>query len=246
MSSIKLNSSGGGSVSLAASSTSTDVTITFPSGNSSAGQALVAGNTSGTLDWETVPNSTAIPMFFSAGFSSTTASTDFVGTVGSAFSKAMPWTDTNPAAIDTHNAWDNTNGWYVVPQDGYYEVNMNFIVASPSYTTAGTKHYISSGIFRSNASIKTDWASFSGYHLKYHDREDGVTTNHSFYQNGILGCYAGDAIKTSFLWDKGTDTSNTTTSVALRNVSIGNPADRSGPGGTVTGNGLSIKYVRPL
>jgi hypothetical protein len=131
MSSVKLSSSGGGSVSLSAASTSTDVTITFPSGNSSLNQALVASDSSGSLEWSTVPNSTAVPLLRLGQYNNPTTS-DYVG--GSP-SRPLEWTTGINSAVfetDTHSAWDATNYWYVVPQAGFYRVSHSL---TQKYTT---------------------------------------------------------------------------------------------------------------
>jgi hypothetical protein len=233
MSSVKLSSSGGGSVSLSAASTSTDVTIKFPSGNSSAGQALVAGNTSGELDWETVPNSTAVPLLRLAVYN-TTASTDYVGP---GYSKPIEWVKTannTEFETDTHSAWDATNYWYVVPQAGFYRVNHQFEVSNPAFVDATKVHYISSGIVRAAAINKSGWNDT--VYSKSFNRRDGDSNLTAYEHTAILECEVGDVIKTTFNWQKGSDVNNTTTSVGLLTQQVLNALhDQS----------LSIEFLRP-
>ena len=233
MSSVKLSSSGGGSVSLSAASTSTDVTIKFPSGNSSAGQALVAGNTSGELDWETVPNSTAVPLLRLAVYN-TTASTDYVGP---GYSKPIEWVKTannTEFETDTHSAWDATNYWYVVPQAGFYRVNHQFLATFPTFADTTKVHRITSGIARAAANNKTGWNDT--LYIKVFNRRDQEASTTSYEHSAILECAAGEVIKTSVVWDKGTDTNNTTTSIALRLDGVLN---------ALTNQSLSIEFLRP-
>jgi hypothetical protein len=236
MSSVKLSSSGGGSVSLSAASTSTDVTIKFPSGNSSAGQALVAGNTSGELDWETVPNSTAVPLLRLAGYN-TTSYTEYVSSGG--FSRPIEWVK-DPATIgsefetDTHSAWDATNYWYVVPQAGFYRVNHQFLATFPTFADTTKVHRITSGIARAAANNKTGWNDT--LYIKVFNRRDQEASTTSYEHSAILECAAGEVIKTSVVWDKGTDTNNTTTSIALRLDGVLN---------ALTNQSLSIEFLRP-
>lgn len=233
MSSIKLNSSGGGSVSLSAADTSTDVTVKFPSGNSSAGQALVAGNTSGELDWETVPNSTAVPLLRLSTYN-IPSSSDYLGSV---FSRSLEWRNDSSTNFDTdtHSGWDATNYWYVVPQAGFYQVHHSFNVPNVAFVDSTKVHYVYSGIVHSLAANKAAWNNY--YYINTIARRSGDPSFNSFNHTEIIKCAAGDAIKTSFLWDKGTDTNNTTTSVSPR---------RSGVTNTFMGQSLFIKYVRPL
>lgn len=232
MSSVKLSSSGGGSVSLSAASTSTDVTIKFPSGNSSAGQALVASNTSGELDWETVPNSTAVPLLRLKIYN-TTASINNLGSLDN----AIQWIKTannSEFETDTHSAWDASNYWYVVPQAGFYRVTQHFLVNFPAFVDSTKTHWITSGIVRADALNKTGWNDT--LFLKRFNRQDGNSALTGYEHTAILECAVGDAIKTGFTWDKGTDTNNTTTSVGLAFQSVTN---------AMTNQCLSIEFVRP-
>jgi hypothetical protein len=237
MSSIKLNSSGGGSVSLSAASTSTDVTIKFPSGNSSAGQALVAGNTSGELDWETVPNSTAVPLLRLTNYNITNTS-DYVG---SSPARALEWTigssnnNYDYWETDTHSAWDATNYWYVAPQAGFYRVTHSFNGPIVSYADTTKVHHIHSVIVHAPAANKGTWST--NLNLNTFNSRDGDASFSSYAHTEIVECAAGDAIKTSFAWDKGTDTNNTTTSVQ--------PGARIN-GSIFAGQSLYIEFLRPL
>jgi len=145
MSSIKLNSSGGGSVSLSAAPTSTDVTIQFPSNNSTVGQALVASSTSGELDWESVKTDSSIQVFRGFNFepntpyhttnlntdATTPQTVDYTG-----FRNASG----NPSGnIDTHNAYDSTNLCWIAPEFAYYSVTHVLAVKGDSSNTT-TRH----------------------------------------------------------------------------------------------------------
>jgi hypothetical protein len=233
MSSVKLSSSGGGSVSLSAASTSTDVTIKFPSGNSSAGQALVAGNTSGELDWETVPNSTAVPLLRLNQYNTPTTS-DYVG---SGLSRPIEWVKANFTNFetDTHSAWDATNYWYVVPQAGFYRVHQSFSPPTVAFVDSTKTHHILSTIVCSPAANKTSWSN--NIYINRFSRRDGDPNHINCAHTEIIKCAAGDAIKTSFAWDKGTDANNTTTAVAPRANYLGD---------IFANQSLFIEFVRPL
>jgi hypothetical protein len=235
MSSVKLSSSGGGSVSLSAASTSTDVTIKFPSGNSSAGQALVASNTSGELDWETVPNSAAVPLLRLSAYNTPTTS-DYIGGVPG---RPLEWYvgANNVHSVfetDTHSAWDATNYWYVVPQAGFYRVSHSFCPPTVPYSDNTKVHVIQSFITCSPAANKTSWTD--KFYINRINRRYNDSSFTSCAHSEIIECAVGDAIKTSFLWDKHTDTNNTTTAVAPRATGLGN---------TFFGHSLSIEFVRP-
>ena len=236
MSSIKLSSSGGGSVSLSAASTSTDVTIEFPSSNSSLNQALVASDSSGTLGWSTVPNSTAVPVL-RLTYHNTTNSSDYVGSLPA---RPLEWiigSGNNNYAFwetDTHSAWDNSNYWYVVPQAGFYRVSQIFNSPSVSYADTTKVHYINSVILHAPAANKGTWST--GIHVNTFNSRDGDASYSSYAHSEIVECAVGDAIKTSFSWDKGSDANNTTTSVQ--------PRVRAN-GAIFTGQTLSIEFVRP-
>lgn len=232
MSSIKLSSSGGGSVSLSAASTSTDVTIKFPSSNSSASQALVASNTSGELNWETVPNSAAVPLLRLGAYNTPTTS-DYVG---SGLTSPIEWVKNNNTEFetDTHSAWDATNYWYVVPQAGFYRVHQSFSPPTVTFVDSTKVHYVSSTIICAPASNKTSWSA--GAYINRFNTRNGDATYTNCAHTEIVECAVGDAIKTSFGWDKGTDTNNTTTAVAPRVNFLGN---------TFTDQSLSIEFVRP-
>lgn len=232
MSSIKLSSSGGGSVSLSAASTSTDVTIKFPSSNSSASQALVASNTSGELNWETVPNSAAVPLLRLSNYNTPTTS-DYVG---SGLTRPIEWKTSNYTNFetDTHSAWDATNYWYVVPQAGFYRVHQSFLPPTVTFVDSTKVHYIYSTIVCSPAANKTSWTSNIYIHRFNQRNGDASFTNCAHTQ--IIECAVGDAIKTSFGWDKGTDTNNTTTSVAPKFNGLGN---------SFMQQSLFIEFVRP-
>lgn len=235
MSSIKLNSSGGGSVSLSAASTSTDVTIKFPSSNSIAGQALVAGNTSGELDWETVPNSTAIPLLRLIEYN-IPSSSDYVGSIPA---RPLEWHvgANNSLAYwetDTHSAWDASNYWYVAPQAGFYYVRHSFYPPSVSYADTTKVHYVTSVIAHAPAANKGTWSS--GLYVNTFNSRYLDPTYNTYAHSEIVECAVGDAIKTSFAWDKGSDTNNAATSV--------NPRARIS-GSVFTGQSLSIEFVRP-
>ena len=236
MSSVKLSSSGGGSVSLSAASTSTDVTIKFPSSNSSAGQALVASNTSGELDWETVPNSAAVPLL-RLGVYNYPNTSDYVGT---APVRPIEWTflangNNSEFETDTHSAWDTTNYWYVVPQAGFYHVSHRFIPPTVTFADTTKVHHIASVIICAPAANKTSWTA--PFYINRFNKRSGESSFTSCEHSEIVKCAVGDAIKTSFAWDKGSDTNNTTTSVAPKANSYGN---------IFVGHSLSIKFVRPL
>ena len=233
MSSIKLNSSGGGSVSLSAASTSTDVTIQFPSGNSSLNQALVASDSSGSLGWSTVPNSTAVPLL-RLGVYNVTSYTDYTGT---GFSRPIEWvktTNNDEYETDTHSGWDATNYYYVVPQAGFYRVTQRFSIVSPAFVDTTKIHYISSGIVRSAAVLKTSWNDT--LYTKVFNRRYGDANMTSYEHSEVIECEVGDALKTSMTWETGTDTNNTTTSLGLRILEIIN---------ALHGQSLSIEFLRP-
>lgn len=238
MSSVKLNSSGGGSVSLSAASTSTDVTITFPSGNSSLNQALVASDSSGTLGWSTVPNSTAVPLLRLASYNTTTASACYVS--GSCGLGPLEWYVGNNSnwETDTHSAWDATNYWYVVPQEGYYRVTHSFRYIPPAFVDTTKTHAINSIICRADAANKTLWGTAaSPIWVSNFSKRDGDSSAISHEHSAIIECAAGDALKTTFWWDKDNDVNNTTTSVDPKDGTTGN---------TSLGNFLTIEFVRPL
>lgn len=138
MSAIKLNSSGGGSVSLSAAPTSTDVTIQFPSGNSTVGQALVASSTSGELDWESVKTDSSIQVFRSFKYEPTfgleQTPLSAVGTSPQTIDY-RGWSSSPTEKIDTHNAWDVTNGCWIVPEFAYYIVTHVLAVQGNSSNT---------------------------------------------------------------------------------------------------------------
>jgi len=233
MSSVKLSSSGGGSVSLAAASTSTDVTITFPSGNSSLNQALVASDSSGTLGWSTVPNSTAVPLLRLIAYNTPTTS-DYTSSLPG---RPIEWITGGPThahfETDTHSAWDATNYWYVVPQAGFYRVSHSFIPPTVTYVDSTKVHVILSFITCSPAANKASWTS--KLYLNRLTKREGDNQFTSLAHSEIIECAVGDAIKTSFLWDKDSDTNNTTTAVAPRGNSSA----------LFTGHSLSIEFVRP-
>ena len=243
MSSIKLNSSGGGSVSLSAASSSTDVTIQFPSGNSSLNQALVASDSSGTLGWSTVPNSTAIPTF-----SATQVSWNSSTNVNSTPTEALTWsTSTRVHNYDTHSGYDATNNWYVIPQDGYYRTYMCLYPNSPETLGPNTYAYTDLYLVHAPSNNKTSWDYSSGAaDVEIHQNTRVIlpgliygTFSPLFVVEGIFRCNQGDVIKTALAWDQGNDSTNTTTTI-------------SGPaGGQVnlyqyTKNKWTVEYVRPL
>lgn len=168
MSSIKLNSSGGGSVSLSAAPTSTDVTIQFPSGNSSIGQALVAGNTSGELDWENVPTDSSKVLyqgFLNTGTmpSSGPMDADGGGTYLSPTTLPFDYIELLPSlvdVVDTHTGYDHTNHYYVIPTDGYYRFTLNLSI-NPNSSHGTTPRNFHSIITVTDAT-NTELRSFIG------------------------------------------------------------------------------------
>jgi hypothetical protein len=86
----------------------------------------------------------------------------------------------------------------------------------------------------SPAANKGSWTG--PLYLNRFNKRDGDTSFTSCAHSEIIECAVGDAIKTSFLWEKGTDTNNTTTAVAPR---------INGLSSTFTGHSLSIEFVRP-
>ena len=144
MSSIKLNSSGGGSVSLSAAPTSTDVTIQFPSGNSTVGQALVASSTSGELDWESVKTDSSIQVFRGFNFEPYTPYHTTNLNTDATTPQTVDYTGfrdgSNPSGnIDTHNAYDATNLCWIAPEFAYYNVTHVLAVKGSSSNTT-TRH----------------------------------------------------------------------------------------------------------
>ena len=142
MSSIKLNSSGGGSVSLSAAPTSTDVTIQFPSGNSTVGQALVAGNTAGELDWESVKTDSSIQVFRSFKYENTFGNEETPLTTLPASPQIIDyrgWASGSSGQIDTHNAYDVSQGCWIASEFAYYSVTHVLAVSGNASNTV-TRH----------------------------------------------------------------------------------------------------------
>lgn len=190
MSSVKLSSSGGGSVSLSAASTSTDVTIKFPSGNSSIGQALVAGNTSGELDWEDVPTDSSKVLY--QGFLTpgsgylTSVLADGGGTILNPTTLPFDYISVPELieVIDTHTGYDYTNHYYVIPTSGYYRFTLNLGVV-PNSNHATTQRLFSS-IITATDSTNTELRSFiSNVEI---DNTNALARN--CYVDGVMKMYA--------------------------------------------------------
>lgn len=111
MSKIRIlpNTSGTGTVTLTAPSTSTDRTITLPD------------NTGDVITTGSVEQTTKVPMF-SVKRSSNQSIGDAVNTT----------IQFNDVEFDTHNAYDTTNHRYVAPVAGYYYISLGV-----SFDTAG-------------------------------------------------------------------------------------------------------------
>lgn len=241
MSSIKLNSSGGGSVSLSAASSSTDVTIQFPSGNSSLNQALVASDSSGTLGWSTVPNSTAVPIFQTTTHN---ASLDAANVTNGTPTTAIEWgyNTSNSGTFDTNSGYDATNYWYVIPQDGYYKVTMCVKCELPNLADSAQNALYYVWLVHAPANNKSSWDTLNT--VKVYNKsgvQTGDTPTVSFGPSptvsGIFECNAGDAIKTAGTWDKHTDTTNTTTTYSV---------DGQNPSSNIISYYWNIEYLRPL
>jgi len=166
MSSIKLSSSGGGSVSLSAAPTSTDVTIQFPSGNSTVGQALVASSTSGELDWESVKTDSSIQVFRGFNFEPndpyhlTNLNSDAISPQTVNYTGFRDGSGNPSGNIDTHSAYDSTNLCWIAPEFAYYSVTHVLAVKGNSSNT--TTRHIGNFIEHTN-STNTIYERYSTY-----------------------------------------------------------------------------------